>query len=187
MILVATVTGGMIGENDSCEGNARDGGGLCAARTEHITDSAMVCTNERIISATRAVCRCCLPVHGGCLPHVEQLMNAFMSSPLNPKALHAACKAGASKRTLAMILSRTAPNWASAIYDAAQGGHLHVFRWMTEREDGRGRGEGILSVHWRLQQEVGTLNSSGGFTTVELIIGMELKIRTRICIACHGH
>lgn len=87
-------------------------------------------------AAVRLACRYRLPV---ILPHVEQCIDGFMFSSLDPEMLNTACKEGASEETLEFILSRTTPDWRNAIRFAAEGGYLHVFEWMaTEREDKRG-------------------------------------------------
>jgi hypothetical protein len=62
----------------------------------------------------------------------------------------AACEEGASIRSLDFLFAHVAPVWKKAVQAATRGGHMHVFRWMTERRDGRGpwkaNFDGVLEI-----------------------------------------
>jgi hypothetical protein len=72
------------------------------------------------------------------LPHVARLIDEYTIESLSEQILWKVCESGASPWDLDFLLSRTAPDWEKAVASAARGGHLHVFRWMAERQDGRG-------------------------------------------------
>jgi hypothetical protein len=69
---------------------------------------------------------------------VARLIDEYAIEALDERVLAEACEFGASPRDLEFISSRTTPDWSEVVKAAARGGHLHVFRWMTERQDGRG-------------------------------------------------
>ncbi|KAE9020791.1 hypothetical protein PR003_g12234 [Phytophthora rubi] len=89
-------------------------------------------------TATLVVCRDRLPAAAGWLPHVMRCIDDYLAGSLSHEALTAACEAGASEHTLEYILRNTAPVWKEAVKAAGRGGHMHVLRWVTGREDGRG-------------------------------------------------
>ncbi|GMF26109.1 unnamed protein product [Phytophthora fragariaefolia] len=65
-------------------------------------------------------------------------IDEYLSGHLSHESLSAACEGGASKDILEYILGKTGPVWKGAVKAAVRGGHVHVLKWMTEREDGRG-------------------------------------------------
>ncbi|OWY94446.1 hypothetical protein PHMEG_00035822 [Phytophthora megakarya] len=69
------------------------------------------------------------------LPHVSHRIDEYLTPLIYHDDFTAACKAGVSNRTLELLLQRTIPVWRDAVDAAVQGGHLHVLRWMTERQD----------------------------------------------------
>jgi hypothetical protein len=79
-----------------------------------------------------------LPRHGDSLPHVARLVDEYLVESLDEQLLAAACELGATPADLDFLLSRTFPDWKKVVTSAVRGGHLHVFRWMTERPGDRG-------------------------------------------------
>jgi hypothetical protein len=90
-----------------------------------------------INTKTHLVCRFCIPASRDAIPHVERRIDEFLTPFLCHKTFTAACEEGASIHTLDFLLERVAPVWKEAVRGATRGGHMHVFRWMTERQDGR--------------------------------------------------
>jgi len=82
------------------------------------------------------------PRHGHSLPHIARLIDEFVVESLDARVLADACELGASPVDLDFLLVRTAPDWSKVVQAAARGGHVHVFRWMRERQDLRGPWEG---------------------------------------------
>jgi hypothetical protein len=78
------------------------------------------------------------PRHGYSLLHMARLIDEFLIESLDERVLAEACEFGASPSDLDFLLSRTVPDWGHAVASTTKGGHLHVFRWMTERSDSRG-------------------------------------------------
>lgn len=89
-------------------------------------------------AAARSVYQHWFLTKGCCLLYVVDSIDAYLGPQFPQKALNAACQGGAMESTLEYFLSRTTPNWKKAVRAAAQGGHLHVLLWMTNRQDGRG-------------------------------------------------
>ncbi|KAE9116559.1 hypothetical protein PF007_g9625 [Phytophthora fragariae] len=89
-------------------------------------------------TATWVVCKDRLSTTGGWLPHVMRYVDDYLTGSLSNEAFTAACEAGVSEHTLEYIFRKTAPIWKDAVYEVVRGGHMHVLRWMTGREDGRG-------------------------------------------------
>jgi len=84
------------------------------------------------------ICARLFPEQGNSLPHVARLIDEYVIKALDDRVLVKACKLGASPSDLDFVLSRTNPDWRKVVTSAAKGGHLHVFQWMVERQDGCG-------------------------------------------------
>jgi hypothetical protein len=57
---------------------------------------------------------------------------------LDQRGLAKACERAALPSDLELLLSRSTPDWKVVVKAAVRGGHLHVFQWIRERQDGRG-------------------------------------------------
>jgi hypothetical protein len=108
--------------------------------TEHFAMQPSHCESQSWSwrSTGAIVCARCLPGQGNSLPHVARLIDEYVVESLDERVLTAACEHGAAPRDLDFILSRSTPNWMTVVKAAAKGGHVHVFRWMRERQDDRG-------------------------------------------------
>ncbi|EGZ13854.1 hypothetical protein PHYSODRAFT_514134, partial [Phytophthora sojae] len=91
-------------------------------------------------AAAQFVCHHWFPAQAGCLLQVVLVdsIDAYLGPLFPQKALNAACQGGTLEFTLEYFLSHTTPNWKEALRATAQGGYIHVLRWMTNRQDGRG-------------------------------------------------
>lgn len=116
-----------------------------AAEVYSVTFQVAMEQTFRVRAAVRIVCKNRLWV-----PHALQSVDDYLVGRLSYKVLSAACEASASELTLEYLLGKTIPDWDEAVKAAARGGHTHVLRWMTERDDGRGPWKfafvGILQV-----------------------------------------
>lgn len=93
---------------------------------------AVMKSSRCIHAAAQFVCQHWYPAKGGCLVQfvLVDFIDAFLG-PLSPqKAFTGACRAGTLESTLEYLLSCATPIWKEALYATAQGGHLHVLRWM---------------------------------------------------------
>jgi hypothetical protein len=90
------------------------------------------------LSTGAIICARFFPEQGDSLSHVTRLIDEFLVESLDDRILRAACELGASPSDLDFLLSRSVPDWRKVVTSAARGGHVHVFRWMAEREDTRG-------------------------------------------------
>ncbi|GMF58563.1 unnamed protein product [Phytophthora fragariaefolia] len=86
----------------------------------------------------QVICNKFLPDYCGSLSHVVLLIEEYLIDHLDTKILQEACERCAPPHILEFILMRTAPAWPAVVHSASKGGYVHVFQWMTEREDGRG-------------------------------------------------
>jgi hypothetical protein len=118
------------------------------------------------------ICARFFPEQGDSLSHVGRLIDEFLVESLDDRILRAACELGASPSDLDFLLSRSVPGWRKVVTSAARGGHVHVFRWMAEREDTRGPWEAdfvdamneaaryghLEIIKWLLERGFGSIN-----------------------------
>ncbi|RLN51051.1 hypothetical protein BBJ28_00013521 [Nothophytophthora sp. Chile5] len=94
-----------------------------------------------VTTAAGIVCRECLPSHGDALSHVVALLAAFLDPLPRENQLFKACKSGYSVRVIAPLAARDPypnPFRYNVVQAAARAGHVHILRWLSENDEGRG-------------------------------------------------
>jgi hypothetical protein len=101
-------------------------------------DGSCTSASTSASTITQIVCWHCFHASRGAIPHVVRRIDEYATPFLCHETFSATCEEGASVQTLDFLFAHVAPVWKKAVQAATRGGHMHVFRWMTERQDGRG-------------------------------------------------